>query len=329
MKVIIPVAGSGTRLRPHTLTKPKVLLNVAGEPMIYHIVKQLMDDKIGTSVIFVTGIFGDKIEEYLKSTFPLNFEFVLQDNPKGLGHAIHCTKHLFDENEEVLIILGDTLFDADLKELCSSGYSCLGKKIVDEPKRFGVVETNDSGFVTKLVEKPSSPEVSPSKDAIVGLYYIKNSKILFSSLDFIIENNLKTKNEYQLTDALAKMLQEGEVFTTYNLQNWLDCGKKETILETSNFLLRKLNKKYNYKTCLIGYPVFIGENVTLENCIIGDNVTISSNCNISNSIIKNSIIDKHSTIENSVIENSLIGENSFIKHKVKELNLGEHSHILE
>jgi glucose-1-phosphate thymidylyltransferase len=329
MKAIIPVAGAGTRLKPHTLTKPKVLMNVAGKPMIHFIIEQLISEKLVNEIILITGVMSKMIEDYLNLNFKFKFKFVKQEKQLGLGHAVSCANKEIRKNEDVLIILGDTLFDLELKKLCNSKYSVIGVKKVDDPKRFGVVETDKKGFITRFVEKPASPEVSPSNEAIVGIYYLKNSEVLFSSLNEIITKGIKTKNEFQLTDALSDMLSKDEKLVTYEVKNWLDCGKKETILDTSEYFLKKFNKKYSYKGCVLKYPLYIGKNVILENSVIGNNVTIADNCTIRNSIIKRSIISRNSSIENSVIEDSLIGEHVKIKNRQGEINIGDYGEVLE
>ena len=329
MKVIIPVAGVGTRLRPHTLTQPKVLLNVAGHPMIYYIVDELIKKKIADSIIFITGYKAEDIEKYLNKTFKYKFDYVEQKEMLGLGHAVLCAKEKFDpiKNEDALIILGDTLFDVDLKDIVKSKYSAIGVKKVDDPKRFGVVETNKKGFITRFVEKPASPDVSPSNEAIVGIYLIKNSTLLFNSIEHIIKNKITTKGEYQITDAMEVMIHQNEKFVTYQVDGWLDCGKHETMLETNQYLLNKKKNKYSFKGSKINYPVFIGKDVTLENCILGPNATINDGCFIKNSIIENSIVDVNSHIENSIIKDSLIGKHSKVIQKQNVLSLGEHSEV--
>ena len=329
MKVIIPVAGSGTRLRPHTLTQPKVLLNIAGHPMIHHIIYQLINENIATEIILITGFMGEKIEDYLNKTFDFKFDYVLQNEPHGLGHAIYCAKDIFnpDTNDDVLIILGDTLFDVNLKEMCDSKYSVIGVKKVEDPRRFGVVEKNEKGIITRLIEKPQSKEISVSDEAIVGLYFLKNSIMLFESLEHIIKNGIKTKNEFQLTDALENMIVNKEEMKTYNVNGWLDCGKPETMLETNRYILNKNNFKYNVNGSDIKYPVFIGNDVVLENCVIGPYATINSNCIIKNSVIENSIIDEHCHIENSTLTDSLLGKHCKVYNQKTSLNLGEYSKV--
>jgi glucose-1-phosphate thymidylyltransferase len=328
MKVIIPVAGFGTRLRPHTLTKPKVLLNVGGKPMIHYIIEQLIKDKIATSIVMITGFLGDMIKDYLDSTFKFNFSYLVQDEPKGLGHAVYCAKSSFQQNDETLIILGDTLFDVDLKKLVNNRNSVIGVKKVEDPRRFGVVEKNSSGIITRFVEKPSSPKVSKSNEAIVGLYYLKNSDTLFSSLEYVMENNITVKGEFQLTDALQHMLSKKEKMTTYYVDGWLDCGKPETLLETNRYILSKRpKKKISASNSTIIHPVFIGKDVVIERSVIGPNATINDGCRITNSIIENSVIEKSCNIQNAILNESIVGESAIISNNRNALNLGSHSEL--
>lgn len=333
MKVIIPVAGFGTRLRPHTLHNPKVLLNVGGKPMIHYIINQLIKDRIASSIILVTGFLGDKIKDYLDSTFDFKFDYAEQAEAKGLGHAVYCAKSVFnDKNDEVLIILGDTLFDVDLKKMVRNNNSVIGVKTVDDPRRFGVVETDKNGFISRFVEKPASSEVSTSKEAIVGLYYLKNSAKLFSSLEYIMNNKITVKGEFQLTDALENMINNKEKMKTYYIDGWLDCGKPETLLETNRYLLskslkNKTIKKHKHKNSRIVEPVYIGKNVEIENSIIGPYATINDNCIIKNSIIDNSIIENSSLIENCVLTESIIGEGASVKRELLKINIGNYSEI--
>lgn len=336
MKVIIPVAGFGTRLRPHTLHNPKVLLNVGGKPMIHYIIDQLIKDKIATSIILVTGFLGDKIKDYLNKTFDFKFDYVEQAEAKGLGHAVYCAKSVFkNKNDETLIILGDTLFDVDLKKMLKNDNSVIGVKVVEDPRRFGVVEKDKENFITKFVEKPASKNVSPSNEAIVGLYYLKNSKKLFGSLQYIMENNITGKGEFQLTDALENMINNNEKMTTFNVDGWLDCGKPETLLETNRYLLQKRSKKTSgkkslqskYKNSKIVEPVYIGKNVHIDNSIIGPYATINDNCIIKSSIIQDSILDKYSVIENITLTESIIGEGANVKRNALKLSIGNYSEI--
>jgi len=328
MKVIIPVAGFGTRLRPHTLTNPKVLLNVGGKPMIHYIIDQLIKDKIATSIILITGFLGDKIKDYLDNTFDFKFDYIIQDEPKGLGHAVYCAKPVFkNKNEDTLIILGDTLFDVRLKKMTGGKDSVIGVKKVEDPRRFGVVEKDTKGYITRFIEKPASKEVSPSNEAIVGLYYLKNSARLFKSLEYIMENNITVKNEFQLTDALENMINNKEKMKTFDVQGWLDCGKPETLLETNRYILNKRNKKVKkeFPNTKIIYPVHIGKNVEISDSVIGPFTTINDNCTINSSIIKDSIIEKDVSIENCILKESIIGEGVIIKREIHRISMGNNS----
>ena len=336
MKVIIPVAGFGTRLRPHTLHNPKVLLNVGGKPMIHYIIDQLIKDKIASSIILITGFLGDKIKDYLNESFNFKFDYVEQTEAKGLGHAVYCAKKVFkNKNDETLIILGDTLFDVDLKKMINNENSVIGVKVVEDPRRFGVVEKDKKNFITKFVEKPANKDISPSNEAIVGLYYLKNSKKLFGSLEYIIKNNITVKGEFQLTDALENMLNNKEKMTTFNIDGWLDCGKPETLLETNRYLLQKRFKKSSrkdilhdkYKNSKIIDPVYIGKNVSIENSIVGPYATINDDCIIKNSIIQDSILDKYSVVENITLTESIIGEGANVKRNALKLSIGNYSEI--
>ena len=221
--------------------------------------------------------------------------------------------------------MGDTLFDVNLKDFCKSKYSRISVKKVDDPRRFGVVEKNKQGFVTRLVEKPSSPEISTSKEAIVGIYLIKNGKLLFDSLEYTIKNNLRTKGEFQLTDALERMLGKGEIMNTYPIKGWLDCGKPEAILETNRYILNKNKKKIKIKSSEIINPVFIGKNISVVDSIIGPYATIGDGCEITKSKIKNSIIHTNCRIIESEIKDSIVGDNCVLIKQKGKYNIGDFS----
>ena len=226
MKAIIPVAGVGTRLRPHTFSHPKVLLNVAGKPIIGHIMDKLIASGIDEAIVIV-GYMGDMVEAWLTKHYNIKFTFVTQTEILGLAHAIWMCKPFVTANEPLFIILGDTIFDVDLQPVLQSSVSTLGVKEVDDPRRFGVAVTTDEGKILKLVEKP---DTLVSNLAIVGLYFLQQAGSLFASIDHLISNNIKTKGEYQLTDALELMIEGGEPFTTFPVHGWYDCGKPETLL---------------------------------------------------------------------------------------------------
>ena len=322
MRAIIPVAGFGTRLKPHTHSVPKVLLNVGGKPMLGHILDKLVVEGVKKAT-FIIGHLGNKIEAYVKNTYPqLDCDFVVQDEMLGLGHAIYTAIPTFDE-KELFIILGDTIFDVDLKKLFASEYSSLGVKHVDDPRRFGVAVTDDK-FITKLVEKPQTPV---SKLALVGLYFIKNPDLLKSCLEEIVDNDIRNRGEYQLTDALQLMIERNEKVTTFQVEGWYDCGKPETLLDTNKFLLSQNGSNRKIEGSVINDPVFIHEEAIVENCVIGPFTTIAEGCVVRNSIIRNSIISSGANVEKSMLENSIIGSSAVIKGSFQKLNAGDSSEI--
>ncbi|OQY76322.1 MAG: nucleotidyl transferase, partial [Ignavibacteriales bacterium UTCHB3] len=225
--------------------------------------------------------------------------------------------------DEIFIILGDTIFDVDLRKVFALGSSALGLKQVDDPRRFGVAVIEE-GKIQKLVEKP---EVPPSNMAIVGLYYIKNSTKLAESLGYNIQNNIRTRGEFQLTDALQKMLDDGETMLPFTVDGWYDCGKPETLLETNRFLLSHDHNGDNAGELVIIPPCYIHPSAELKNSVIGPYVTVSEGVKISNSVVKNSIIGPNAEVEQSILEDSLIGPNSFLRGKYTRVNTGDSSEI--
>ena len=324
LKVIIPVAGSGTRLRPHTLTHPKVLLKVSGKPILGFIM-----DKVKTlpaeEVIFVVGNFSDQIKTYVRKHFnKVKSRFVYQEKQLGLGHAIYKAKNFIKQGDYVLILLGDTILDANLKLIVKSKRSLIGVKEVGNPSNFGIAIVAN-GRVKRLIEKPTRPI---SNLAIVGLYFIKESTILMDILENNIESGLKTKNEFQLTDGLQKLIQNGYNIEAFNIKKWFDCGNPENLLLTNQYLLKKTNIKRQIAGSVIINPVYIGKNTKIKNSIVGPYVSIGDKCNIINSIIKNSIINEHTSIEKSTLTDSIIGSNVIIKSGHKKLNIGDFSYIV-
>ena len=323
MKAIIPVAGVGTRLRPHTFSHPKVLLNVAGKPIIGHIMDKLIAAGIDEAIVIV-GYLGDMVEDWLLKNYTIKFTFVSQTELLGLAHAIWMCKPYVIANEPLFIILGDTIFDVDLQPVLQSSFSTLGVKHVDDPRRFGVAITTDEGNILKLVEKPDTPV---SNLAIVGLYFLQQAGSLFASIDYLISNNIKTKGEYQLTDALELMIEGGEPFTTFPVHGWYDCGKPETLLSTNEILLKDNVSTKAYPGCIINDPVFIADNAILENSIIGPYTTIGEKAVITNVIIRNSIIGYNARVGHIMLDHSIVGNNAFITGSSQEINIGDYSEI--
>ncbi len=327
MKAIIPVAGFGTRLRPHTYTLPKALLHVAGKPILGHILDQVKGLGI-KDVVLILGFLGEKIRTYVQKTYPeMNFDFAVQEKALGPGHAISLAEPFIKKGEKLLIIYGDTIFVGNLKTgMKSAKDGAFAVKKVDDPRRFGVAEKKGNR-ITKLVEKPDY--LKPS-EVLIGIYFINNSNLLFDAIKDMIKTGRKTKGEFFLTDALQVMVEKGAYLTTFKMEGWFDCGKPETLLATNRHLLEMNNgskvKIVNENSIIIP-PVYIGKGVVLKDSIIGPFVSIDDNAKIKTSIIKNSIINKNADIENAQFTDSLIGENAAVKDIIEKLNVGDNSEI--
>ncbi|MET6999943.1 sugar phosphate nucleotidyltransferase [Chitinophaga defluvii] len=327
MKAIIPVAGAGTKLRPHTYTQPKALIPLAGRTILSIIMDQLVEGGI-KEFVFVVGYLGEKIQHYVESKYPdLTCHFVQQNSREGTGHAILLTRDIV-QNDEMLIVLGDTITECNIKEVIESPYSMLGLKKVDDPRNFGVAEIDDNGNITRVVEKPQIPK---SNLALVGLYKIKESQQLYQCLQDNINNKIKSHDEFQLTDALECMIQHGVRFSPFKVSNWFDCGRKDTLLETNAILLKKYKLASNpvlpYENTIIIPPVSIGEGCNIKNSIIGPNVAIGDNTVVNYSIVKDSIIGSFSNLYEVVLKSSLIGSDANIRGLSQSLNIGDNTEI--
>ena len=326
MKAIIPVAGAGTKLRPHTYTQPKALIPLAGKTILSIIVDQLKDAGI-TDFIFIIGYLGEKIQDYVLANYPdLNCYFVTQSDRHGTGHAVDLTKEIVG-SDEVLIVLGDTIAEYDVKEVLDAPYSMLGVKKVDDPRNFGVAEIEDDGFISRVVEKPAIPK---SNMALVGVYKIKETRFLYSCLNKIIHTNVDY-DDFNLTDALECMIQQGAKFQSFKVANWYDCGKKESLIESNAILLKKFGgnvaESNNFQNTIIIPPVSIGNGCIIKNSVIGPNVAIGENTNINHTIIKDSIIGAYSNLYEIVLNNSLIGSDAEVKGVSRNLNIGDNTAI--
>ncbi|HMT10950.1 MAG TPA: sugar phosphate nucleotidyltransferase [Ignavibacteria bacterium] len=322
MKAIIPVAGIGTRLQPITNSVPKVLVNVAGKPMLFHLIDEIVKNGKIDTVILVIGYLGEMIVEAVNKEYSgvdVRFEFVEQKEMLGLGHAVYHGAE-FVGDEPVIIILGDTIFEFDLDSFISNEYSAIGYKDVEDVSRFGIVESKN-GFITRLIEKPA-PGVTESKSAIAGLYFIKNGASLFRAIEYLMDNDIRTRNEFQLTDALMKMVENGEKMLPFEIQNWFDCGKPETLLNTNTYILNRDHLEENeheFVNTKLRQPVFIGENCTIQNSEIGPNVTIADGVTVKDSKIVNSLICEDSTVTNAELENVIIGISDTIEGKQENI----------
>ncbi|MCI0449148.1 MAG: NTP transferase domain-containing protein [Chlorobi bacterium] len=315
MKAIIPVAGIGTRLQPLTNKTPKVLINVAGKPMLFHLIDELIKSgKIGT-IILIIGYLGEQIRDAIAKTYGnsnVKFEYAEQKETLGLGHAVYHAKK-FVKDEPVLIVLGDTIFEFDLNSVLANEYSAIGVKDVEDTSRFGIVE-NENGFVKRMIEKPA-PGTTNSKAAIAGVYFVKEGQRLFKSVEYLMANDIKTKNEFQLTDALMKLVMDGEKMIVFEIENWFDCGKPETLLSTNSYLLNrdyKAEQQYEFTGTSVYPPVFIGEGVDIKNAHIGPNVTIADGSKVKNSCVTNSIILENAVAENAELDYVVLGAGEHI-----------------
>lgn len=327
MKAVIPVAGIGTRLRPHTHTQPKSLIPVAGKPILAHIVDQLVEGGV-RDFVFIIGYLGDKVQDYISKNYPdIHASFVMQTTGRGTGHAIWLAKEAIGD-APILIVFGDTICEVDWKEIINSNQSLLGVKKVEDPRQFGVAESDKDGRILRLIEKPAIPK---SNLALVGIYKIIETAELMKCLNNIIENNIKSQNEFHLTDAMMCMVNNGVSLYTYNVNSWFDCGKKEILLQTNQLLLKrggfdKVNPEQTNNSIIIP-PVFIDKGCRISNSIIGPNVSIGENAVIESSIIKESIIGPFAELNHAVLSHSLIGNDASLHGTVHSLNLGDSAEI--
>lgn len=324
MKAIIPAAGIGTRLRPHTYTLPKALLYVAGRPIISHI----LDDVIGlgvSSVVLIVGYKGELIEEYVKAEYKdLDATFVYQAERLGIGHAINMTREAANTGEPLLTILGDTIVRSDLKSITGAATNVLGVKEVEDPRRFGVCEL-DGRRITRLVEKPKDP---PSNMALVGLYYIKDSSLLFEILQEQIDKDIREHGEYQITTALQMMIDRGAEFEIFEIDEWFDCGKPEALLETNRRLLEGVHEAPAAEGSIVIPPVSIAPSVKIVNSIVGPFVSIAADSVVENSIIKDSVLDRGADVNNCLLDGSIIGSHALVRGGFQNLNIGDSSEVI-
>jgi len=331
MRIIIPMAGRGTRLRPHTLMLPKPLFPIAGKPMVQRIVEDLASGYDGQveEIAFITGDFGKEVERQLitiANKLGAEGKIYYQDEPLGIAHAILCARESLNGN--CIVVFSDTLFKAnftfDLKE---EGIIWVQK--VEDPSSFGVVKVNADEVVTEFVEK--SP-VFISDLAIVGIYYFREAAVLKAAMQHLIDNDIKEKGEYQLTSALEIMKQNGARFKIAAIEEWLDCGNKNNVLLTNRRIL-EIKKgvemlrasSVSVENSQISEPCFIGENVRIRNAVIGPHVSIGNNSVIENSVIQNSVIQSDSSIKNALLANSIVGNSVRYRGKIRDINLGDYS----
>ncbi|OUM99424.1 MAG: nucleotidyl transferase [Firmicutes bacterium ZCTH02-B6] len=322
MKAILPVAGVGTRLRPHTHTQPKTLVHVAGKPILGHILDRLLPVGV-EEVVLIVGQWGDRVVEYVRGAYPqFKVTAIEQAERKGLGHAIYLAREAVPADEPVLIVLGDTIFHADLKAALASGRSTIGVRRVADPRQFGVVEL-DGDRVRRLVEKPANP---PSDLAVVGIYYVRHSGLLFECLQEVISNDIRVKGEFQLTDGLQRMIERGEPLYTFPVENWWDCGNPETLLKTNRDLLVLLEPPVaDVPGNIVIPPVVIEEGAVIRNSIIGPYVSVAAGAEITDAIVRDSIVNEGACVSGILLKGSLIGHKATVRGSFTRVNIGDSS----
>ncbi len=331
MKIIIPMAGMGKRMRPHTLTTPKPLIPIAGKPMVQRIVEDITKvcDEEVDEIAFVIGRFGKEAETNLvkvAESLGAKGSIYYQDEPLGTAHAIMCAKDCL--TGKVVVAFADTLFKADFK-MDSSQEGIIWVQKVEDPKPFGVVKIDANNVITDFVEKP---QTFISDLAIIGIYYFKDGEYLKRELQYLLDNNIKEKGEFQLTNALENMKAKGTKFNPGKVSEWLDCGNKDATVYTNQRILEfnkeeKRTSKFTNDNSVITEPCFIGEGVQLINSKVGPHVSIGANSVIENSIVKNSIIQTNSKIKNAELSNSMIGNYSEYTGKSNNASIGDYSTI--
>jgi len=325
MKAIIPVAGEGRRMRPHTHSKPKPIFPLAGRPGISYLLDDL--NKLGvTEVIFITGHLKEKFEAYIRANYSFNVRFIEQKKLDGTAGAVRLAEEFIDE--PVLIAFADAVFDADIsivKLLKAHESGIIWVQEVEDYQRFGVCVLDKHKYLERIVEKPSEPI---SKLANVGLYYVKDYKLLFKGIHHVFDTNKTLKGEYFLTDAFDYMISKGAKFICPTLEGWFDYGKPETALESNRHLLKRhATSGFDGINSKIIPPVFIAPGVVIENSIVGPFVSIQPGSVVRNSVVRDSIIGSDVKIEQMILEKSILSDSSELKGKFKSFSLGEHSEV--
>ncbi|MCC9042056.1 NTP transferase domain-containing protein [Myroides sp. M-43] len=333
MKIIVPMAGRGSRLRPHTLTVPKPLIPIAGKPIVHRLVEDIakvLNDKIDEIAFIIHESFGKQVENDLiaiATKLGAKGTICYQNEALGTAHAILCAKEAMQG--PIVVAYADTLFRADFN-LEKDADSVIWVKQVEDPSAFGVVQLNENNDIVDFVEKPKE---FVSDLAIIGIYYFKSGEALRKELEYLLDNNIIKGGEYQLTDALENMKQKGMRFVPGQVDEWMDCGNKNVTVDTNNRMLGFLeNDNENYiaanatlENSTIIRPCYIGENVVLVNAIIGPNVSLGDNCKVENATIKNSLIQTNSTIKNANLDNAMVGNHATYDGKYTSISIGDYS----
>lgn len=334
MNIIIPMAGRGSRLRPHTLTVPKPLIPVAGKSIVEWLVKDIIAfcpvkaDKIG----FVIGDFGKEVEQQLlevAASLGAEGKIYYQDQPLGTAHAIMCASELL--SGPTIVAFADTLFRTDYK-LNMELDGVIFVQRVDDPSAFGVIKIAEDGSISEFVEKPSE---FISDQAIIGIYYFKDGPGIAAEMQYLMDNNITTKGEFQLTDAMENLKQKGSKFYPGEVQEWLDCGNKDVTVYTNQRILEihpesaSIDESAKIINSVIIPPCHIGHGTVVVNSVIGPHVSVGAKTQLLNSVIKNSIIQKNTHIEQKLIENTMVGSHVVVKGRFTDYSIGDYTHIKE
>jgi len=322
MKVIILLAGLGTRLRPHTYSKAKGLLMVAGKPVLAHLLDRFRGLEV-EEYIFIVGHLGEQFEEYVAANYDLPARFVWQREPRGQAHALYLAKEHIDT--PFLMVFSDTLVEADLThlgEVTSDGLVFV--KEVEDPRRFGVIIVR-RGRVVQFIEKPEEPV---SHLALVGMYYVVNWPLFKASVEELLDKEIMTKGEYYIADALQLMVDRGAKLEAVTIDVWQDCGKPETLLATNRYLLERGGREeVEAENSVIIPPVYIAPTATVRNSIVGPHVSLAEGSVIVDSIVRDSIIDEGAHIEGSALEGSLVGARVQVRGRLRRLDVGDSSQV--
>jgi len=325
MKVIVPVAGKGTRLRPHTHTKPKSLVRVAGKPILGHLIDRIRSLPMDELILIIDPDESKEasIRQYMDKTAPVPVRYVRQTELKGPAHAIFLAREYIDR--DVLIIFNDTLFDADLNQLeAHQSDGTIWVREVEDPRRFGLIEL-EANRIVRLVEKP---EVPPSNLAMIGMYYLKDGDGLMKRIEQVMQRGQTVKGEFYLPDPLQLMIDEGYHLEAASVEGWYDCGTIEALLDTNRVLLENGHQKsIDTIESVIIPPVCIEAGALIRRSVIGPYVSIASQTVVEHSIIRDSILNEGANVHDAMLQRSLIGEQAFVKGGYKRLNVGDSSAV--
>jgi len=322
MHAIIPAAGFGKRLRPHTFTTPKALLPVAGKPILGHILDLLVPAGV-TRITLVVGHLGNELVAWVRSCYDLDVSFTVQEKPDGLASAVALARP-WAGSGPTLVVLGDTLFKADLTALRGCGRNMLAVSPVEDPTRFGIV-VEEGGVIRKLVEKPAEPM---GNLAIVGVYYFQSGTEIISACDDLTASGSRTRGEYQLTDAMQLMLDRGADFGLFRVEDWFDCGKPETLLDTNRVLLtRSGGNTTSHPGALVVPPVHLGDGVVCEGAVVGPHASVGAGTTLRNCCVRNSILSDACRVEDAVLDGCILGREAGVSGRAASLNTGDCSDL--